>query len=54
MDNVWFFEDVEFVGKEKVRDFVFEKENNNIPPVVIDNDQDQDPIPDIVQEATPD
>ena len=40
------------MGGERVRNFVFEEKHIDIPPVVIDNDQDQNPIPDIVQEAT--
>ena len=36
--NARFFEDVEFVGGDKVRDFVFEKECVNIPTIAIDND----------------
>ena len=50
--NARFFEDVEFAGEERVRNFVFEKKYVDIPQGVIDNDQDQDSIPDIVQEAT--
>ena len=46
--------DVEFVGGERIKDFVFEEEDVDIPQGVIDNDQDQDFICDIVQEATPD
>ena len=40
-------------GEGKVRDFVSEEEYVTIPPVVIDNDQDHDPFPDVVQEAIP-
>ena len=43
--NARFFEDVEFVGGDKTKDFV--------PQGVIDNDQDQDTIPDIVQDTIP-
>ena len=53
MGNVRFFEDVAFAGGERVRDFVFEEEYVDIPPILIDNYQDHDSIPDIVQEATP-
>ena len=49
--NARFFEDVEFEGGERTKDFVFEEEYVDIPQGVIDNDQDQDSIPDIVQEA---
>ena len=52
MGNARFFEDVEFVGRDKVRDFVFKEECVNIPTVAIDNDQTS--ITDIVQEANPD
>ena len=45
-------EDVEFARGERVWDLVFEEEYIDIPPIVIANDQDQDSIPDIVQEAT--
>ena len=50
--NARFFEDVEFAGGAKVKDFVFEEEYVNIPIIVIDNDQTL--IPDIVQDANPD
>ena len=49
--NAQFFEDVEFDGGEKDRDFVFEEEYVDIPTAVIDIDQA--PIPDIVQEPYP-
>ena len=49
--NARFFEDVEFDGGDKDRDFAFEEEYVDIPTVVIDIDQA--PIPDIVQEADP-
>ena len=52
--NARFFEDVEFAGGERIKDLVFEEEHVEIPPIAIDNDQDQASIPDIVQEATPD
>jgi len=32
---VMFFEDNEFVGKNKIRDFVFEEESMTIPPIHI-------------------
>ena len=54
MSNAQFFEDVEFAGVKSIRDFVFEEEYVDIPQGVFENDQDQDSIPDIVQEATPD
>ena len=44
--NARFFEDVEFDGGDKDRDFVFEEEYVDIPTVVIDIDQA--PIPNIV------
>ena len=47
--NVPFFEDFEFDGGDKDRDFVFEEEYVDIPIGIIDIDQA--PIPDIVQEA---
>ena len=47
--NARFFEDVEFDGGDKDRDFAFENEYVDIPTAVIDIDQA--PIPDIVQEA---
>ena len=46
--NARFFEDVEFDGGDKDRDFAFEEEYVDIPTAVIDIDQA--PIPDIVQE----
>ena len=52
--NARFFEDVEFVEGEKIKDFVFEEEHVEIPLIVFDNDQVQDSIPNIVQEAIPD
>ena len=36
--NAWFFEDVEFDGGDKYRDFVFEEEYVDIPKAVIDVD----------------
>ena len=39
--NTRFFEEVEFEGRYKVRDFVFEDEFVYLPTVVIDNDQEQ-------------
>ena len=52
--NAQFFEDVEFVGGEKIKDFVFEEEHVEIPLIAFDNDQVQASIPYIVQEAIPD
>ena len=49
--NARFFEDVEFDGGDKDRDFSFEEEYVDIPTTIIDIVQD--PIPDIVQEADP-
>ena len=49
--NARFFEDVEFDGGDKDRDFAFEEEYVDIPTAVIDIDQA--PIPNIVQEADP-
>ena len=49
--NARFFEDVEFDGGDKDRDFAFEEEYVDIPTVVIDIVQA--PIPDIVQETDP-
>ena len=49
--NARFFEDVEFDGGDKDRDFSFEVEYVDIPTAIIDIDQA--PIPDIVQEADP-
>ena len=54
MGNARFFEDVEFVGGEKIKDFVFEEEHVEIPLIAFDNDQVQASIPYIVQEAIPD
>ena len=51
MGNARFFEDVEFDGGDKDRDFAFEEEYVDIPTAVIDIDQA--PIPDIVQEVDP-
>ena len=45
--NAWFFEDVEFTGGDRVRDFVFEEEYVDIPIGAIGIDQDS--IPDFVQ-----
>ena len=52
--NARFFEDVEFMGGENIKDFVFEEEHVEIPLIAFDNDQVQASIPDIVQEAIPD
>ncbi|KAF2315692.1 hypothetical protein GH714_040221 [Hevea brasiliensis] len=52
--NARFFEDVEFVGGERLKDFVFEEEYVDIPLIAMENDQEQFHIPDIIQEATPD
>ena len=41
-------------GGEKIKDFVFEDEHVEIPLIFFDNDQVQDSIPNIVQEAIPD
>ena len=49
--NARFFEDVEFDGEDKDRDFPFEEEYVDIPTAVIDIDQPL--IHDIVQEAYP-
>ena len=49
--NARFFEDVEFDGGDKDRDFAFEEEYVDIPTTVIDIDQA--PIPEIVEEADP-
>lgn len=38
--NARFFEDVEFIGRDIVRDFVFEEEYVNIPTSIISIDQD--------------
>ena len=51
MGNARFFEDVEFDGRDKDRDFVFEEEYVDIPIDVIGIDQAS--IPDIFQEAYP-
>ena len=51
--NARFFEEVEFVGGEMIKDFVFEEEHVEIPLIAFDNDQVQASIPDIVQEAIP-
>ena len=45
--NARFFEDVEFAGGDKVKDFVFEEEYIDIPIGAIGIDQDS--IPDLVQ-----
>ena len=47
--NARFFNDVECVGGDKIRDFVFEEECVNIPTVAIDNYQTS--ITNIVQEV---
>ena len=52
MGNARFFEDVEFAGGDKVRDFVFEEKCVTIPTVAIDNDQTS--IFDIVQDPNSD
>ncbi|KAF2321519.1 hypothetical protein GH714_000259 [Hevea brasiliensis] len=46
--NARFFEDVEFAGGERLKDFVFEEEYVDIPLIGMDNDQEQFHIPDIV------
>ena len=56
--NARFFEEVEFVRGDKVRDFVLEEEYVTIPQVVIDVNQeatlDQDNVPSIqIQEIVP-
>ena len=51
MGNARLFEDVDFDGGDKDRDFVFEEEYVDIPIAVIDIDQA--PILDIVEEADP-
>ena len=51
MGNAQFFEDVEFDGGDKDKDFVFEEEYVDIPTVVIGIDQAL--ILDIVQEGDP-
>ena len=48
-ENVWFFKDVEFAERDKVRDFAFGEECVNIPTVAIDNYQTS--ILNIVQEV---
>ena len=45
-----FFEDIEFWGRNKVKDFVFEEEFISIPTIAFDNDQAS--IPDIDQVAS--
>ena len=47
--NARFFGEIEFKGRDKVRDIVFEEEFVSLPPIVIDNDQVF--VPDIVQEV---
>ena len=47
-----FFEDVEFGGRNKVRDIVFEEESVSIPTIAFDNVQVSIPVND--QEANPD
>ncbi|KAK0587420.1 hypothetical protein LWI29_022577 [Acer saccharum] len=47
-----FFEDVEFGGRHKVKDIVFEEESVSIPTIAFDNVQVSIPI--IDQEANPD
>lgn len=56
MGNAWFFEDVEFIRGDKVRDFLLKEEYVTILSITIDNDQDQEqiPIPNLVQEAIQD
>ena len=49
--NARLFEDVEFDGGDKDRDFAFEEEYVDIPTAIIDIDQS--PIHDIVQEEDP-
>lgn len=46
-----FLQEVEFVKGEKVRYIIFEEEFIFFPVIAIDNNQD--PIPDIVQNANP-
>ena len=46
------FEDVEFGGRNKVRDIVFEEESVSIPTIAFDNVQVSIPV--IDQEANPD
>ncbi|KAF2318093.1 hypothetical protein GH714_041438 [Hevea brasiliensis] len=38
--NARFFEDVEFMGGERLKDFVFEEEYVDIPLIAMDNDQE--------------
>ena len=47
--NARFFEDIEFKGGDKVRDFVFEEECVNIPTVAFGNDQTS--IPNNIQKV---
>ena len=54
MGNALFFEDVELLGEEKIKDFVFEEEYFEIPLIAFDNDRVQDSTSNIVQEAIPD
>ena len=51
MGNAQFFEDVEFEGRNKAKDVVFEEESIPLPMIAIDNDQTV--ITDVVQEAIP-
>ena len=48
--NARFFEEVEFEGGDKVKDFVFEEESISLPTVIVDHDQDQ-VLPDMVQQV---
>ncbi|KAK0578882.1 hypothetical protein LWI29_017665 [Acer saccharum] len=52
MGTATFFEDVEFGGRNKVRDIVFEDESVSIPTIAFDNVQVSIPV--IDQEANPD
>ena len=52
MGTATFFEDVEFGGRNKVRDIVFEDESVSIPAIAFDNVQVSIPV--IDQEANPD
>ena len=54
MGNALFFEDVELLGEEKIKDFVFEEEYFEIPLIAFDNDRVQASTSNIVQEAIPD
>ena len=54
IENVRFFDDVEFARGDKVKGFFFEEEYVTILLVVTNNDQDQAPFPDVVQEAISD